>query len=158
MDWYSSSSDSETASTRAYKLAPFARLRDHPKRSATILTHISLGGLLFASVFGIILSGIVFSPITVLVEGECLGQSFVFFACILTLVYIGLHVASARQNYSILRSQAFQHPLHSWTIIIVRLTLGTWAAALLAVAVGVAKAPTRVPLLGLDLFVTTLGL
>ena len=153
MDYYTS--DSEIASgSLPNKLESFNRNRDSPNPIVTILCSIALGFLLFTSVFGVILSGVVFSPLTPMVDGECLSQSLVLFASVLALVYVGLHVAAARENFSLMRSQPFQHPLHSWAIIIVRLDLVAWGVALLSVAVAVAKAPVLTVLLDLDLFVT----
>jgi hypothetical protein len=70
-----------------------------------------------------------------------------------------LHLRAAQTNFSVTRSQPFQHHLHSWTIIIARLDFLAWAVAVIAASVAVAKAigDDKVHL-QLDLFICVLAL
>jgi hypothetical protein len=77
---------------------------------------------------------------------------------ILAIPYAGLHLRAARTNYSIIRSQPFQHPLHSWTIIMARLTFVAWTMAVIASSVAVARASGDRLHLELDLFFCVLAL
>lgn len=71
---------------------------------------------------------------------------------ILAIPYVTLHLRAAKTNFSIIRSQPFQHPLHSWTIIVARLAFLAWAVAVIASSVAVARASGDKVHLQLDLF------
>ncbi|KAH8908571.1 hypothetical protein BR93DRAFT_490661 [Coniochaeta sp. PMI_546] len=146
------SSHSSTASTLYDKLAYLEKFRDEPRqRWISIATLVMLMTQVLASIGGLILSGLVFGD-KFNVVGQCASQSFVLFASILAIPYVTLHLRAAKTNFSIIRSQPFQHPLHSWTIIVARLSFLAWTVAVIASSVAVARASGDKVHLQLDLF------
>lgn len=81
-----------------------------------------------------------------------------FWQCLLAIPYLGLHLQAARMNFVIIRSQPFQHPLHSWTVIMARLDFVAWAVALIASSVTLAKAKEEKVHIQLDVAVCVLAL
>ncbi|OIW30118.1 hypothetical protein CONLIGDRAFT_358076 [Coniochaeta ligniaria NRRL 30616] len=146
------SSHSSTASTLFDKLAYLEKFRDEPRqRWISIATLVMLITQTLAATGGLILSGLVFGD-KFAVVGQCASQSFVLFASILAVPYVTLHLRAAKTNFSIIRSQSFQHPLHSWTIIVARLAFLAWTVAVIASSVAVARASGDKVHLQLDLF------
>ncbi|KAB5531339.1 hypothetical protein GE09DRAFT_1064063 [Coniochaeta sp. 2T2.1] len=147
-----SSHSSSDASNLFDKLAHLERFRDEPRqRWLSIATLAMLVTQLLASAGGLILSGLVFGDRFDIV-GQCPSQSFVLFASILAIPYVTLHLRAAKTNFSMIRSQPFQHPMHSWTIIVARLTWLAWTVGLIATAVALARQRGDRVHLQLDLF------
>lgn len=76
---------------------------------------------------------------------------------LLAVPYLALHLRAAHTNFSVIRSQPFQHPLHSWAIIIARLDFLAWSVAVITASVAVAKESEKAHL-QLDLAICVLAL
>ncbi|KAI8956577.1 hypothetical protein F5Y11DRAFT_342571 [Daldinia sp. FL1419] len=76
------------------------------------------------------------------VKFTCISRDLVLFASVIALLYICLHIRGARKNYKRQGSgppQVYGHYLHASALLIARLAIAVWIAALVATAVMVAK-------------------
>ncbi|KAI1655583.1 hypothetical protein F4813DRAFT_366575 [Daldinia decipiens] len=76
------------------------------------------------------------------VKFTCISRDLVLFASAIALLYICLHIRGARKNYKRKGSgppQIYGHYLHASALLIARLSIAIWIAALVATAVMVAK-------------------
>ncbi|KAL8306517.1 hypothetical protein RB597_002987 [Gaeumannomyces tritici] len=135
------------------------RLTERPWVARVMVT--ALLALLLFAIIGSIVSCIVLSGAVGMPE-MCLAQSFMFFAvspskpsdlfysrhadiperssqCILSLLYIIVHLVAARRNLPLDRARALQHPLQSWAIIVARVALVFWLVSMVAVPASFSK-------------------
>ncbi|KAL8420821.1 hypothetical protein RB596_001833 [Gaeumannomyces avenae] len=112
------------------------RLTERPWVARLMVT--ALLALLLFAIIGSIVSCIVLSGAVDMPE-MCLAQSFMFFACILSLLYIIVHLVAARRNLPLDRARALQHPLQSWAIIVARIALVFWLVSMVAVPASFSK-------------------
>ncbi|KAI0119583.1 hypothetical protein F4814DRAFT_412534 [Daldinia grandis] len=76
------------------------------------------------------------------VKFTCISRDLVLFASAIALLYICLHIRGARRNYKRTGPgppQIYGHYLHASALLIARLAIALWIAALVATAVMVAK-------------------
>lgn len=76
------------------------------------------------------------------VKFTCISRDLVLFASAIALLYICLHIRGARKNYKRIGPgppQIYGHYLHASALVIARLAIAIWIAALVATAVMVAK-------------------
>ncbi|KAI1438854.1 hypothetical protein GGR50DRAFT_304798 [Xylaria sp. CBS 124048] len=110
------------------------------KRPAVIVASLLI--LFLASATGLPLSVILMIKSASIEKEAFLPRDLVFFASVLSLVYIGLHIRGARQDYSrdgMCPPQQLGHYLHAAALLVARLGIVIWLAALLATAVVIAR-------------------
>ncbi|KAI1640594.1 hypothetical protein F4809DRAFT_662836 [Biscogniauxia mediterranea] len=77
------------------------------------------------------------------IEATCLPRDLILFASCMSLLYTGLHIRGARKDY--VRNgpappQSYGNYLHASALLIARLSIAVWIAALIATAVVISKA------------------
>jgi hypothetical protein len=80
--------------------------------------------------------------------GACLSRDLILFGAGISLLYICVHIKGALQGYTRTETgppQIFGNYLHATALLIARLSIGVWIAALVSTAIMIAKA---VPLRG----------
>jgi hypothetical protein len=99
--------------------------------------------ILFLSSAGGIALAIVLMVDVVEIEASCLSRDLILFAASMSLLYICLHVRGARKDYKREEPgppQIYGHYLHASALVVARLCVGTWVAALIATAIMIARA------------------
>ncbi|KAI1487803.1 hypothetical protein F5X96DRAFT_123868 [Biscogniauxia mediterranea] len=77
------------------------------------------------------------------IEATCLPRDLILFASCMSLLYTGLHIRGARKDY--VRTgpappQSYGNYLHASALLVARLGIAVWIAALIATAVVISKA------------------
>jgi hypothetical protein len=138
---YTLSSPSEANAQVLYEsLEQYNAKQKRRKRPSIILAALLV---LFLSSAGGISLAVVLMVKVVEIEAACLSRDLILFAASLTLLYICLHVKGARKDYK--REgpgppQIYGHYLHASALLVARLGIGTWIAALVATAIMIARA------------------
>ena len=82
------------------------------------------------------------------IEAACFARDFILFAGILSQLYICLHICGARRDYKregLGPPQMYGQYLHASAMLVARLGIVTWIAALAATAIMIARS---IPLAG----------
>ncbi|KAI0007693.1 hypothetical protein F4779DRAFT_628928 [Xylariaceae sp. FL0662B] len=77
------------------------------------------------------------------IHAACIARDLILFAAAMTLLYIGLHIRAARKDYKRRGPgppQIYGEYLHASALLVARLAIAVWIAALIATAVMIAKA------------------
>ncbi|KAI1421355.1 hypothetical protein F5Y12DRAFT_34666 [Xylaria sp. FL1777] len=152
---------SSTTSSEAYarllynSLEKYNEAQRKRKRPSVILA--ALVFLFLSSAGGIALAIVLMAKVTE-IEAACISRDFILFAGIMSLLYICLHIYGARRDYK--RGgprppQMYGQYLHASAVLVARLGIVTWIAALVATVIMVARA---IPLEGFSAKVPFLDL
>ncbi|KAI8630226.1 hypothetical protein F5Y19DRAFT_58035 [Xylariaceae sp. FL1651] len=139
---YASSSPSEAHAQLLYKsLEQYNDEQKRRKRPTIVLAALSV--LFLSSAGGIALAVVLMVKAVVNIEAACLSRDLILFSAAVALLYICLHIKGARKDYH--REgpgppQIYGHYLHASALLVARLGIGAWIAALVATAVLIAKA------------------
>ncbi|TDZ48295.1 hypothetical protein CTRI78_v008339 [Colletotrichum trifolii] len=131
-----------------------------PPKPLPILLSISMFLLFLAAGGGLTTSALQFRP-SRSGKRDCLTQSFILFASMMSPMYLVLHLVVALRNYQFVRRQALQSPLVSWAVIVARLALLFWIPAVVLSSVAVAHFPgflVESPITELNLAVSIVGI
>ncbi|TDZ13807.1 hypothetical protein C8034_v000282 [Colletotrichum sidae] len=131
-----------------------------PPKPLPILLSISMFLLFLAAGGGLTTSALQFRP-SRSGKRDCLTQSFILFASMMSPMYLVLHLVVALRNYQFVRRQALQSPLVSWAVIVARLALLFWIPAVILSSVAVAHFPgflVESPITELNLAVSIVGI
>ncbi|OLN89043.1 hypothetical protein CCHL11_06003 [Colletotrichum chlorophyti] len=131
-----------------------------PPKPLPILLAAVMLLMLLASGGGLALSALQFRPSRT-GRRDCLSQSFILFACMLSPVYLALHMVVSFRNYEVSRRQSLQSPLVSWAVIVARLALLLWIPAIILSSAAMARYPgfvTQSPITELNLTVSVIGI
>ncbi|KAJ1329793.1 hypothetical protein MN608_06529 [Microdochium nivale] len=140
-DKASSVSDTDDGQKLHESLEQFEKKQRPPRRPSLVLAAVI--SLFCASAFGIILAGVTLArPVDVV--AACIARDLILFASVMSWFYIGLHVRAAKREIYRLHPgppQMHGEYLHATALLVARLAICTWAAALIAVSAMVAMAP-----------------
>ncbi|GKT52136.1 uncharacterized protein ColSpa_12317 [Colletotrichum spaethianum] len=131
-----------------------------PPKPLPILLVIVMFLMIVASGGGLCLSALQFRP-SKKGERDCLSQSFILFASMISPMYVALHIFVSFRNYQVVRRQSLQSPLVSWAFIVARLGLLLWVPATILSSVAMSHYPgfvTQSPITELNLAVSTVGI
>ncbi|WYZ38112.1 hypothetical protein EsH8_III_000026 [Colletotrichum jinshuiense] len=131
-----------------------------PPKPIPILLAIFMFLMLLASGGGLATSALQFRPSRT-GRRDCLSQSFILFASMISPMYLALHMVVSFRNYQIARRQSLQSPLVSGAIIVARLALLLWIPAVILSSAAVARFPgfvTQSPITELNLAVSATGI
>ncbi|KAI2633944.1 hypothetical protein GGS21DRAFT_120266 [Xylaria nigripes] len=111
------------------------------KRPSLILAALLL--LLLASTTGISVAIVLIVKASEIEEKASLPRDLIFFASVLSLLYICIHIRGARKDYERQRigpPQKYGNYLHASALLVARLGIVTWVGALVATAITISKA------------------
>ncbi|KAK2054768.1 hypothetical protein LY76DRAFT_648855 [Colletotrichum caudatum] len=131
-----------------------------PPKPLSILAIVAMFLMVFASGGGLCLSALQFRP-SKTGERDCLSQSFILFASMISPMYVVLHILVSFRNYQVAKRQSLQSPLVSWAVIVARLGLLLWIPAAILSSIAVARYPgfaTQSPITELNLAVSAVGI
>ncbi|KAI3321684.1 hypothetical protein HD806DRAFT_523659 [Xylariaceae sp. AK1471] len=145
---HTSSSPSEAHAQLLYRsLEQYNDEQKRRRRPSVILAALLV---LFLSSAGGISLAVVLMVKVVEIEAACLSRDLILFAASISLLYICLHIRGARKDYKREGQgppQVYGHYLHASALVVARLGIGTWIAALVATAIMIARA---IPFKGLS--------
>ncbi|KXJ93434.1 hypothetical protein Micbo1qcDRAFT_203511 [Microdochium bolleyi] len=144
LDKSSSTSGSDHAQKLHESLEQYEKEQQPPKRPKLVLAAVI--SLFCASAFGIILAGVTLArPVDI--TAACIARDLILFASVISWFYIGLHIRAARRDVYRLHPgppQLHGEYLHATALLVARLAICIWVAALIAVSAMVAMAaPAR---------------
>ncbi|KAI0599193.1 hypothetical protein F4775DRAFT_600311 [Biscogniauxia sp. FL1348] len=121
-------------------LEQYSKEQKKTRRPSVILAALIC---LFLSAAGGLALAIVLIIHPINVEATCLPRDLILFASCMSLLYTGLHIRGARKDY--VRNgpappQSYGNYLHASALLISRLSIAVWIAALIATAVVISKA------------------
>ncbi|KAL0943158.1 uncharacterized protein CTRU02_201044 [Colletotrichum truncatum] len=125
-----------------------------------ILLSIALFLLLLASGGGLTTSALQFRP-SRSGKRDCLTQSFMLFASMISPMYFVLHILVSFRNLQFVKRQPLQSPLVSWAIILARLALLFWIPAVILSSAAIAHYPgflVESPITELNFAVAVVGI
>ncbi|CCF35475.1 hypothetical protein CH063_07255 [Colletotrichum higginsianum] len=131
-----------------------------PPKPLPILLIIVMFLLIVASGGGLCLSALQFRP-SKTGERDCLSQSFILFASMISPAYVVLHVIVSFRNYQVVRRQSLQSPLVSGAVIVARIGLLLWIPATILSSIAMSRYPgfvTQSPITELNLAVSAVGI
>ncbi|KAF9877250.1 hypothetical protein CkaCkLH20_05516 [Colletotrichum karsti] len=131
-----------------------------PPKPLPILLSIAMLLLFVASGGGLTTSALQFRPSRA-GKRDCLTQSFILFASMISPMYLVLHLLVSLRNCDFVRKQPLQSPLVSWTVIVARLALLLWIPAVILSSVAIANFPgflVESPITELNLAVSIMGI
>ncbi|KAI8175023.1 putative secreted lipase [Colletotrichum sp. SAR 10_86] len=131
-----------------------------PPKPLPILLSIAMFLLFIASGGGLTTSALQFRP-SRSGKRDCLTQSFILFASMISPMYLVLHLFVSFRNCQFVRRQSLQSPLVSWAIIVSRLALLLWIPAIILSCGAVAHFPgflAESPITELNLAVSIVGI
>ncbi|KAK1979777.1 hypothetical protein LZ30DRAFT_596160 [Colletotrichum cereale] len=131
-----------------------------PPKPLPILAIMAMFLMILASGGGLCLSALQFRP-SKTGERDCLSQSFILFASMISPMYVVLHILVSFRNYQVVKRQSLQSPLVSWAVIVARLGLLLWIPATILSSIAVARYPgfvTQSPITELNLGVSAVGI
>jgi hypothetical protein len=138
---YSSSAPSEAHARLLYQsLKKYNKEQMSRRRPSVILA--ALISLFLSSAGGIALA-IVLMVKVVEKEAGCLSRDLILFAATISMFYIGLHIRGARKDYKrevSIPPQLYTEYLYATALLIARVGICVWAAALIATAILMARA------------------
>ncbi|KAI1361931.1 hypothetical protein F5Y08DRAFT_287553 [Xylaria arbuscula] len=129
-----------------YHTTEKANLARHKKNRPGVIL-VALIVLFLSSAGGISLAIVLMAKVQE-IEMACFARDFILFAGILSQLYIGLHVFAARREYKregVGPPQMYGQYLHASAMLVARLAIVTWIAALVATAIMIARS---IPLAG----------
>ncbi|KZL81762.1 s-adenosylmethionine decarboxylase proenzyme protein [Colletotrichum incanum] len=131
-----------------------------PPNPMPILLIVVMFLMILASGGGLCLSALQFRP-SKTGERDCLSQSFILFASMISPMYVVLHIIVSFRNYQVVKRQSLQSPLVSWAVIVARLGLLLWIPATILSSVAMSRYPgfvTQSPITELNLAVSAVGI
>ncbi|GKT84087.1 S-adenosylmethionine decarboxylase proenzyme [Colletotrichum tofieldiae] len=131
-----------------------------PPKPLPILLIVVMFLMIVASGGGLCLSALQFRP-SKTGERDCLSQSFILFASMISPMYVALHIIVSFRNYQVVKRQSLQSPLVSWAVIVARLGLLLWIPATILSSVAMSRYPgfvTQSPITELNLAVSAVGI
>ncbi|KAK2002631.1 hypothetical protein LX36DRAFT_626547 [Colletotrichum falcatum] len=131
-----------------------------PPKPLPILAIVAMLLMILASGGGLCLSALQFRP-SKTGERDCLSQSFILFASMISPMYVALHMLVSFRNYQVVKRQSLQSPLVSWAVIVARLGLLLWIPAVILSSIATARYPgfvTQSPITELNLAVSAVGI
>ncbi|WDK12944.1 s-adenosylmethionine decarboxylase proenzyme protein [Colletotrichum graminicola] len=131
-----------------------------PPKPLSILAIVAMFLMILASGGGLCLSALQFRP-SKTGERDCLSQSFILFASMISPLYVVLHILVSFRNYQVAKRQSLQSPLVSWAVIVARLGLLLWIPASILSSIAMARHSgfvTQSPVTELNLTVSAVGI
>ncbi|KAF6828118.1 hypothetical protein CPLU01_08715 [Colletotrichum plurivorum] len=131
-----------------------------PPKPLPILISIAMFLLFISAGGGLTTSALQFRP-SRSGKRDCLTQSFILFASMISPMYLVLHLLVSFRNEQFVRKQAMQSPLVSWAVIVSRLGLLLWIPAVILSSVAIAGFPgflVESPITELNLAISIVGI